>query len=103
MDDVPILYNSTSGSVLFLLNHRDFPNYYDFSFVTERPRNKLVPVTAYVIVAVTRLSLTSCSLSLSLFSFLSLNETGRKTQAVMLPKNPEDFPVAGNLQTVTKH
>lgn len=101
MDDVPILYNSTSGSVLFLLNHRDFPNYDDFSFVTERPRNKLVPVAAYVIVAVNRLSLTS--LSLSLFSFLSLNETGRKTQAVMLPKNPEDFPVVGNLQTVTKH
>lgn len=95
MDDVPILYNSTSGSVLFLLNHRDFPNYDDFSFVTERPRNKLVPVAAYVIVAVNRLSLTSLS--------LSLNETGRKTQAVMLPKNPEDFPVAGNLQTVTKH
>lgn len=95
MDDVPILYNSTSGSVLFLLNHRDFPNYDDFSFVTERPRNKLVPVAAYVIVAVNRLSLTSLS--------LSLNETGRKTQAVMLPKNPEDFPVVGNLQTVTKH
>lgn len=68
-------------------------------------QDKLVPViyVTYVIAAINSFSLTSLYFILS----LQINKTKKSSSSALLRnwkvQRPEDFPVVGNLLTVTKH